>query len=102
MRATLRRKQHVPRLLQRAGDAALVLGAKAGVLAGENLAGVGDPTAHQRGLGKGDLRRRRALRLLLGRGGARSGHEKGGTEGKRGSKWLERGTLSTPDRGGGN
>jgi len=51
----LERNEHVAGALDRLGYAALLLGGQMGVFAGEDLAGVGDVTVHQLGLGEGEL-----------------------------------------------
>ncbi len=63
----LLREQHVTRVLDRAGNGALVLGRKPRVLARQNLARVGDVTGHSLRLSERNLRRRRSLLLLFGR-----------------------------------
>ncbi len=55
-------------MLDRLSDGALVLGAEARVLAGQDLAGVGYVADHQLGGGKGNFRRGEGLGLGFGGG----------------------------------
>ena len=59
-------EKHVPRLLERPGDSALVLGGKAGVLAGQDLAGVSHEMAHDFWRREGNFRGRGSLLLFFG------------------------------------
>jgi hypothetical protein len=66
-------EQHVAGLLDRLRHAALLLGGETGVLARQNLAGVGHVAAHQGGIGERKFLRREAA---LGGGGFGRAHLK--------------------------